>query len=78
MPRQQQRRDKRSDGRSNSFGNNKHGKGNKRQTKDQRKKGQAKWKNIEVEVETLVNRINMEAPPSGALYYKYKPSEVVK
>ena len=76
MPKQYNQRNKSSSkraDRSNSFGNNKFGKGNKRQTKDQRKKGQAKWKNIEAEVDMLENRINVETPSSGVLYYKYKP-----
>ena len=74
MPRQYNQRDK-SSYRSSSFGNNRGGKGNKRQTKEQRKKGQAKWKNIEAEVEIIENRIKNETPPSGVLYYKYKPKE---
>ena len=56
-----------------SFGDKKGGKDNRRKTKEQRKKGQAKWKNVVAEVEQLGKRIEGETPPSGVLYYKYKP-----
>ncbi len=34
-----------------------------------------KWKNIVAEVDQLEQRIKAETPPSGTLYYKYKPKE---
>ena len=46
---------------------------NKRQTKDTRKKGMPKWKNVLQEIETLEARLKIETPPQGTLYYKYKP-----
>jgi len=39
----------------------------------QRKKGAPKWKNILAEVEGIKKRLDVEVPPSGVLYYKYKP-----
>ena len=56
-----------------SFGEKKGGKGNLRKNKEQRKKGQAKWKSVHAEVEQLNLRILQETPPPGILYYKYKP-----
>lgn len=53
----------------NSSGGN-----NKRDLKQQRKKGAPKWKNVEVEVENIKKRLEKEVPPSGVLYYKYKPA----
>jgi len=50
-------------------------KGNKRDQKMQRKKGQPKWKNVVAEIENLRKRIEVEIPPPGVLYYKYKPNE---
>ncbi len=46
---------------------------NKRQDKNIRKKGMPKWKNVLAEIDTLEARIKTETPPSGTLYYKYKP-----
>jgi len=54
-----------------AFGEKKGGKGNKRTTKEQRKKGQPKWKNVVNEIEQLESRILEETPPSGVMYYKY-------
>lgn len=56
-----------------SFGDRKGGKDGRRQTKDQRKKGQSKWKSVVAEIDSLKNRIEAEVPPSGILYYKYTP-----
>ena len=56
-----------------SFGNKKGGKDNRRKTKEQRKKGQAKLKNVMAEIDQLETRIKLETPPAGTLYYKYKP-----
>ena len=55
-----------------AFGEKKGGKGNRRKSKEQRKKGQPKWKNVEQEVAQLEMKILQDAPPSGTLYYKYK------
>ena len=74
MPNQFRPRDN-SASRRGSFGGNRGGKGNKRQTKEQRKKGHAKWKNIETEVEILSKRIEQETPQKGTLYYKYKVAD---
>ena len=52
-----------------SFGGHK-----RRQDKSIRKKGMPKWKNVEQEIEKLEVRIKDEVPPSGILYYKFKPS----
>ena len=57
-----------------SFGEKRGGKGNLRKNKEQRKKGQPKWKNVFQEIDGLNTRILQETPPSGILYYKYKPS----
>lgn len=46
---------------------------NKRQTKDTRKKGMPKWKNVVAEIGALEARIKTETPPPGTLYFKYKP-----
>ena len=58
-----------------SFGEKKGGKGGLRKNRDQRKKGQSSWKNVNLEVEQLNRRILQETPPSGVLYYKYKPKK---
>lgn len=58
-----------------AFGEKKGGKGNRRQNKEQRKKGQSKWKNVHAEIEGLNTRILQETPPSGVLYYKYRPGK---
>ena len=56
-----------------AFGENRGGKGNLRKSKEQRKKGQPRWKNVTSEIEQLETRIAAETPPPGILYYKYKP-----
>ena len=58
-----------------SFGEKRGGKGNLRKNKEQRKKGQPSWKNVNQEVEGLNLRILQETPPSGVLYYKYRPKK---
>ena len=47
----------------------------KRDNKHQRKKGAPKWKNMINEIDTIKKRLEHETPPSGILYYKYKPSD---
>ena len=47
----------------------------KRDSKDVRKKGQPKWKNVVAEVAVIEKRIVNETPPEGSLYYKYKAEE---
>jgi len=47
----------------------------KRDSKDVRKKGQPKWKNVVAEVAVIEKRIAKETPPEGSLYYKYKAEE---
>jgi len=37
-----------------------------------------KWKNTVAEIDQLEIRIKNEAPPSGTLYYKYRPTEDLK
>ena len=50
----------------------------KRDGKLLRKKGQPKWKNVQAEIETIKKRLEKETPPSGILYYKYKPNSTVE
>ena len=70
---------RKSDFERKAFGERKGGKGNLRKTKEQRKKGQPKWKNVFNEIEQLDMRLLSETPPSGIMYYKYKPkAEEVK
>jgi uncharacterized lipoprotein len=40
---------------------------------EKRKKGAPKWKRVETEIDQLNKRIEEETPPSGVLYYKYRP-----
>ena len=58
-----------------SFGEKRGGKGGLRKNKEQRKKGQPSWKNVNQEVEGLNLRLLQETPPSGVLYYKYRPKK---
>ena len=57
-----------------AMGEKRGGKGGLRQNRDQRKKGQPSWRNVEQEVKQLEMRILQETPPSGVHYYKYKPT----
>jgi hypothetical protein len=47
----------------------------KRDSKDVRKKGQPKWKNVTAEIAVIEKRLAAETPPSGSLYYKYKAED---
>ena len=58
-----------------AMGEKKGGKGNIRKNREQRKKGQPSWKNVEQEVKQLNMRILQETPPSGVHYFKYKPNK---
>lgn len=67
---QSQRNNKKENGFRTTFGDKK-----KRVEKAVRKKGMPKWKNTVAEIEQLEKRILTETPPTGTLYYKYKPKE---
>ncbi len=60
---------KQKEGIRTTFGSSK-----KRSDKMERKKGMPKWKNVVAEIEQLQERIKSETPPSGTLYFKYKPA----